>query len=57
LPNGWTYKITVALVLSRNDEVFEGKGIPPDFTVRISQPDYLNRKDPIIEKAISLMDK
>lgn len=55
LPNGWIYRMPVAYLITPNNEIFEGKGIPPDYPIWISKQDSIQGKDLIFEKAVELI--
>jgi hypothetical protein len=55
LPNGWTFRLSTSYSSTSYGVVFEGKGIPPDIPIWISEVDTQNGKDAIIEKAIEIL--
>jgi carboxyl-terminal processing protease len=55
LPNGWNYRLTTTLTSNRDDEFFEGKGVPPHERVFISKADSSSGIDPQLERAIDLL--
>jgi carboxyl-terminal processing protease len=55
LPNGWIYRIALAYTITPQNEIFEGKGIPPTYPIWISKQDSINGKDLIFEKAVDLI--
>ena len=53
LPNGWEYRLSTWLVAEPvTFDVLEGRGIPPDIQVDISEADSLDGVDTILERAI-----
>ena len=56
LPNGWTYRLPIAYVITPYNEIFEGKGIPPNYPVWISKQDSIQGKDMIFEKAVEIIE-
>lgn len=56
LPNGWTYRLPVSYIVTTDNKVFEGTGIPPDYPVWISKEDSIQKKDVIFEKAVELIE-
>ncbi|RMG88622.1 MAG: hypothetical protein D6714_00380 [Bacteroidetes bacterium] len=57
LPNGWEYRLSTWLVAEPGSfDVLEGKGLPPDIQVNITEADSLAGIDRILEKAIELLD-
>ncbi len=55
LPNGWIYRIPMALNYGADFRLYEGVGIPPDSTVHVSRADSLNGIDTILEAAMRLV--
>ncbi len=55
LPNGWSYRVTVGVVIDAKRVNYEGRGIPPDIPVEISRQDSISGKDTILEKAIEIL--
>ena len=56
LPNGWSYRVTVGVVNDANNRNYEGIGIAPDSLVVISSHEIEMGIDPIIDKAISMLN-
>jgi hypothetical protein len=56
LPNGWTCRMSTALLCNSNKQSIDG-GIIPDFYVQTTKTDSLSGKDTIIEKAILELQK
>lgn len=57
LPFGWIYGVNKWKVTSRNNVWYEDIGIPPDYRIQNKISDLESKKDPLIEKAIELIDK
>ncbi len=57
LPYGWIYGVNKWKVTSRNHIWYEDIGIPPDFFIQNKISDIESNFDPVIKKAISLIDK
>jgi hypothetical protein len=55
LPNGWVYRIPVAMQMTAENAVFEGVGIEPDMAVWISGGDQAMGRDTILDKAIEIL--
>lgn len=55
LPNGWTMRLSVSYAATNKDFVFEGKGLPPDIPLWISEEDVQAGRDAILEKAIEVL--
>ena len=55
LPNRWQYRIPVAEVKDQNDVSFEGIGLIPDMVVRNTNEDIENDIDPMLEKAMEVL--
>ena len=55
LPNGWTFRLSTSYSSTSDGFVFEGKGIPPDIPIWITEYDVQNGRDAIIEKAIEIL--
>jgi Peptidase family S41/Tricorn protease C1 domain len=53
LPNGWSYRVTVGVVLGPNRESYEGMGIPPAVAVNITPADSASHHDTILETALA----
>jgi len=52
LPNSWSYRVSRWIQYTAEKEVFENKGLAPNIVCQISQTDFNNGKDAILEKAI-----
>ncbi len=50
LPNGWTYRFSITRTIAVNGENYEN-GVPPDYTVILSETDRQNGIDNVIEFA------
>ena len=57
LPNGWLYRMPASMTLTLDHEIVEGKGIAPDIYVTFSVDDAINQRDPILEKAIEVLNE
>jgi carboxyl-terminal processing protease len=55
LSDGSTLKITVANWLTPNRTSISEKGLEPDIEIEMTEEDYLNNKDPQLEKAIEVI--
>lgn len=57
LPNGWEYCLSYQVYFSADMVCFEGKGIPVDVEVHNSRKDIEAGVDPMIETALSILDR
>lgn len=55
LPNGWLYRMPVAYILTPDNKIFEGKGVPPDYPVWNTKRDSAKGRDLVFEKAVELI--
>jgi hypothetical protein len=55
LPNGWTFRVPIWQQADINKELFELKGLTPDYVTTISDDDIKQMRDTILEKAIELL--
>ncbi len=55
LPNGWTIRLSTSYSSTSDGFIFEGKGIPPNVPIWITNEDVQNGTDAIIEKAIEIL--
>jgi len=55
LPRSTSVKITVAKWLTPNGNYIMEKGISPDTEIEISNDDYINNRDPQLDKALELL--
>jgi Peptidase family S41/Tricorn protease C1 domain len=56
LPNGWTYRVSSRLEYDATKQLISN-GIAPDFLIKTTKADSINRKDSIIEGAILELSK
>lgn len=55
LPNSWSYRVSRWIQYTAEKEVFENKGLAPNIVCQISQTDFNNGRDAILEKAIQYL--
>ena len=55
LKDGSSLKITVAHWLLPGGEVLEGRGLMPDYEVKLSEEDAKNKRDPQLDKALEIL--
>ncbi len=55
LPDGSGINITVAKYLTPNGNDINKKGIEPDYLVKLTKKDFINLKDPQLDKAIEVL--
>jgi carboxyl-terminal processing protease len=55
LPYGWVYAVNNYKILSPDGINYEDIGIPPDYLIQNKISDISQKKDPLIEKAITLI--
>ena len=56
LPYGWIYAVNNYKILSPDGINYEDIGIPPDYLIQNKISDITHKKDPLIEKAIELIE-
>lgn len=56
LPNGWRYTLSTFKYLASDGKNFEGTGIPPDIEILNSQDDIEKGIDPLVIKAIEVLN-
>ena len=57
LPNGWTYRLSTKVGATADGYIIEGKGIPPDYTIKNTELDSINGNDKMLEKAIEIIEQ
>ncbi len=57
LPNGWWVSLSNSRTYSADMELYEGTGIPVDYEVLNSKKDLKTGKDPVILKALEILEK
>ncbi|MCB0834662.1 MAG: S41 family peptidase [Bacteroidetes bacterium] len=55
LPNGWSYRVTVGVVVDHNHLTYEGVGIPPGISIGILSTDLSQKRDTILETALEYL--
>jgi len=57
LPDGSSYRLTIALWYTPNDRQIEKDGIVPDFEVELTEEDINAGRDPQLDRALELLGK
>jgi carboxyl-terminal processing protease len=57
LANGWLYSMSIEKITDIDGVSFEGRGIPPDFTIHLLKDYYSFGRDTTLDKAIELLSK
>jgi len=55
LPCGLTVRITNGYITDAKGRIIEVNGNEPDYRVEPTISDFLNRRDPVMEKAVELL--
>ena len=57
LPNGWRFELSNEVFHAMDGRVFEAVGVPPDIAIPLfTQEDATNRRDPAIERALTILN-
>jgi C-terminal processing protease CtpA/Prc len=57
LPNGWSFRLSTAQIVTADMTMTEEIGITPDYPVNNSPDDIANNRDAILEKAIKILNE
>ncbi|MEM7774367.1 MAG: S41 family peptidase [Pseudomonadota bacterium] len=55
LPNGWRYRLSYQVYLSADMVCYEGAGVPVDIALQNTQSDIANGVDPLIVRAMEIL--
>jgi len=57
LPNGWLYSYSTQIVADADFKIYEGKGIPPDSTIHVTDSQDSTRHDTVLEAALGVLSR